>query len=110
MSERADFKTRFSSTNQPVNTGRKRGSRDKLASDFVAALAADFEEHGEQAIKDARAKNPNDYIKTVASLLPKEMVVRKPEDQLSDEEVEAAYAELGARIAARKALDSEKVH
>lgn len=53
--------------------GRPKGSRHKLGEDFLKALLADFDENGIQAIKDMRDKNPADYVKVVASILPKEI-------------------------------------
>lgn len=50
--------------------GRPKGTRNKLSENFVAALYADFEEHGIQAIQDMRVEKPGDYVKVVASLIP----------------------------------------
>jgi hypothetical protein len=52
--------------------GRPKGARSKLGEAFLEALLTDFADHGVQAIEDMRAKNPGDYVKTVASILPKE--------------------------------------
>lgn len=50
--------------------GRPKGTRNKLSENFVAALYADFEEHGIRAIQDMRVEKPGDYVKVVASLIP----------------------------------------
>lgn len=50
--------------------GRPKGTRNKLSENFVAALYADFEEHGIRAIQDMRTEKPGDYVKVVASLIP----------------------------------------
>jgi len=50
--------------------GRPKGTRNKLSENFVAALYADFEEHGIKAIQDMRVEKPGDYVKVVASLIP----------------------------------------
>ena len=39
--------------------GRPRGSRNKLAQDFVAALCADFEQHGTEVIAKVRKEKPD---------------------------------------------------
>ena len=57
------------------NPGRPKGARNKLAEAFVKALHKDFEEHGEQAIERARDEKPDQYLKVIASLLPKEIDV-----------------------------------
>ena len=67
--------------------GRPKGSRNKLGEDFIRALSDDFTEHGVAAIKACREKKPSDYVKIVAGLLPKEMILRKPEQDLSDSEL-----------------------
>lgn len=67
--------------------GRPKGSRNKLGEDFIQALADDFAEHGVEAIATCRQESAKDYVKVVASLLPKEMILRKPEQDLSDGEL-----------------------
>src|SRR5688500_18442363 len=52
--------------------GRPKGSRNKLGEDFIQALQADFQEHGRDVIARVREEKPADYMKVVASLLPKE--------------------------------------
>ena len=55
--------------------GRPRGSRNKLTEDFLTALSEDFAEHGVDAIRFVRADKPDQYLKIVASLVPKEGVL-----------------------------------
>lgn len=57
----------------PGGPGRPRGARSKLGEAFLQSLLADFTEHGVKAITDMRDKNPGDYVKVVASILPKEL-------------------------------------
>ncbi len=52
--------------------GREKGSRNKLTELFLARLAADFEAHGESAIVEMRETKPAEYVRVVASLLPKQ--------------------------------------
>lgn len=52
--------------------GRPKGARSKLGEAFLEALLTDFAEHGVKAIEDMRTKNPGDYAKMVAGILPKE--------------------------------------
>lgn len=56
-------------------TGRGKGTRNKLSAAFIEALAQDFTEHGAEAIRVARVERPIEYIKVVASLLPKEFEI-----------------------------------
>lgn len=52
--------------------GRPKGSRNKLGEAFLEALHDDFNEHGVEAIKAARAESPIQYVKVIAALLPSE--------------------------------------
>jgi hypothetical protein len=53
--------------------GRPKGARSKLGEAFLVEMLADFEEHGRDAIKTVRDKKPDQYLKVVASILPKEL-------------------------------------
>jgi hypothetical protein len=52
--------------------GRPKGARNRLGTQFLEALEADFKQHGPQAIALVREKKPEVYIRVVADLLPKE--------------------------------------
>lgn len=79
--------------------GRQKGSRNKLGEAFIAALHADFQEHGVKAIETVRTERPHEYLKVVASLLPKQVEIKESAfDGLSDEELSALV------VAARSAL------
>ena len=67
--QRADHATRF----KPGNPGRPKGARHKLSENFVKALAADFEQHGSAAIVSVREEKPDQYLKVIASIIPKEI-------------------------------------
>jgi hypothetical protein len=70
--------------------GRRIGARNKLTTQFLGALAADFEEGGAAAIKIARLEDPLRYVAIVASLMPKELAVEHSQlGDLSDDEVNA---------------------
>lgn len=53
--------------------GRPKGARSRLGEAFVDALLADWQQNGVQAIIDMRDEKPADYVKIVASILPKEI-------------------------------------
>lgn len=59
--------------------GRPKGARSKLGEDFLKALVEDFNEevegraNGIEAIRKMRTDSPDQYIKVVASILPKEL-------------------------------------
>src|SRR6476646_8032373 len=52
--------------------GRPKGARNRLGTQFLEALEADFNQFGPQAIALVREKKPEVYIRVVADLLPKE--------------------------------------
>lgn len=82
-----------------LGKGRPKGSRNKLGEVFITALQADFEEHGVRVIETVRTERPHEYLKVVASLLPKQVEIKEGAfDGLSDEELSALV------VAARSAL------
>jgi hypothetical protein len=60
--------------------GRRKGARNRLSEDFVAALADDFEKHGSAVIRIVRTKRPADYLKLVASLVPRRVDLDRDDD------------------------------
>jgi len=75
--------------------GRPKGARNKLGDAFLSALLKDFEEHGEPTIAKVRAERPQDYVKVIASTLPKEMNVKvNPLEEMADDELIAAISAL----------------
>jgi len=53
-------------------TGRPPGSKNKISEKFISALTADFDRHGETVIERVRAEKPENYLKIVADLVPKD--------------------------------------
>lgn len=52
--------------------GRPAGSKNKISEKFIAAITADFETHGEAVIEKVRTEKPENYLKIVADLVPKD--------------------------------------
>lgn len=85
--------------------GRPKGSRNQLGEDFLKALYDDFQVHGVTAIKLMRADKPVEYVKVIASILPKELNVKiDPIEDLTDDELinrlhalRGAYAAVAGR-------------
>jgi len=79
--------------------GRPKGSRNKLGEDFIRALQEDFAENGKQAIVEVRTERPHEYLKVVASILPKQVEIKEGNfDGFSEEQLAALV------YAARSAL------
>ena len=55
--------------------GRVKGARNRLSMAFVEALAKEFEEHGAEAIRICRVERPTEFIKIIASIMPKEFEI-----------------------------------
>jgi hypothetical protein len=70
-------------------TGRVKGARNKLGVDFVAALQREFEQFGEATIREVRVDRPVEFLKIIASVLPKEFEITDTRmKDLSDDELE----------------------
>jgi hypothetical protein len=75
--------------------GRPKGSRNKLGEAFVADLYADWIEHGIEAVQKVRQDRPHDYLKVIASILPKDLHVKVSEfDEMSDADLVARIRQL----------------
>jgi hypothetical protein len=70
--------------------GRRKGSRDRISTALLESIAKDFEEFGDEAVKIARIERPVEYLRIVASLLPKEFeIVDSRLHDITDEELDA---------------------
>lgn len=79
--------------------GRPKGSRNKLGEAFIEALNEDFAKHGPQVIETVRLEKPDQYLKVIASILPKQLEIKEGAfDGVSDDDLAALIA------AARSAL------
>jgi hypothetical protein len=80
--------------------GRQKGSRNKLAEDFISDLYASWQKNGAAAIERMLAERPAEYVKVVASILPKQLEIKENTfDGISDEQLDQLLA------AARTALN-----
>ena len=92
-------------------SGKPKGTRTRvhLQGKFISALAADFEEHGYGAIRICRIEDPVNYLRLIASILPKELVVEaRAVEGMSDEELKAALEAIGQFTEPR--LEGDQVH
>jgi hypothetical protein len=55
--------------------GRPKSAKNRLHRSFVDALHADFQEHGAAAIKICRIEDPANYLRIIASILPRELMI-----------------------------------
>lgn len=75
--------------------GRPRGSRPKLAESFIADVYEHWLLHGAEAINRVWKIAPVDYLKVVASILPKDLNVNiSIVEAMNDDELSATILEL----------------
>lgn len=98
---RPDIATRFRPGQSGNPAGRKPGARNKLGEAFLEAVRADFDQHGHAAIVAMRETDPGAYIRTIASLMPKELLIEQTSDRVADDpeardrEIERLVAKAG---------------
>lgn len=68
--------------------GRPKGARSKLSEAFIKALQDDFLAHGVSVICRVREEKPEQYLKVIASILPRNVnLTMNPIGEMSDEEL-----------------------
>lgn len=82
--------------------GRPKGSRNKLGEAFIQDVYAKWQESGAEALNAMIASDPGAFVRVVAGILPKELVVKDELSEVSDEELAALVA------AAREALSNRE--
>ncbi|WP_032917019.1 hypothetical protein [Mesorhizobium erdmanii] len=83
----------------PASAPRPKRVKKTLGDDFLAAVRADFRVHGAGVIAEVRADKPDQYLKIVLSVLPKDFPVLGTINQLdglSDEEIRSRIRGLEA--------------
>ncbi|ESZ22368.1 hypothetical protein NKH52_19270 [Mesorhizobium sp. M1066] len=67
---------------------RRKRAKKTLGDDFLAAVRADFRAYGAGVIAQVRADKPDQYLKIVLSVLPKDFDAKINQmDSLSDDEI-----------------------
>jgi Family of unknown function (DUF5681) len=75
--------------------GKPVGSRNRLQGDFLRDLADDYATHGRSALVAMRENHPADYIRMIASLLPKQIEAKRVIDEVSDDDLLAILDAIG---------------
>lgn len=78
--------------------GRPKGSRNKLGEAFIEDVYSKWQTAGTAALDAMLADDPGGFVRVVAGILPKEMVIKDELSDVSDDELAALV------IAARQAL------
>ena len=94
--------TPFTSETAP-RQGSMKGARNKLGADFLYALQREFEQHGEDAIRIVRVEKPVEFLRVIASVLPRELEIVDGGrlKELSDEQLDRIIEFINGRIAER---------
>ena len=86
--------------------GRPKGARNALGEAFIEAMHEDFKEHGAAAIVKVRDEKPDQYLKVIASILPKDLNVNINQmDDLTDDQLIQRIRSLDSAI--RPFLDAQ---
>jgi hypothetical protein len=94
--------TRFQPGNKANPGGKPVASRNFLQARFLKEMAEDFDKNGRHAIVRMREERPSDYIRAIASLMPKELEVKTTAmDELTDEALDAALVAVQAILEAQ---------
>jgi hypothetical protein len=96
---------------KPGETGNPGGkpvnARNRVTAAFLKALADDFDENGKKAIEAARKDDPMGYVRAIVALLPKEFVIERPGEDLTDDQLAAIITELQGRVGALEGAATE---
>ena len=76
--------------------GRRKGSRNRLTETFIAAIETDFAEYGPDTLAKLRADDPAAYLRIVASLVPRDLILKREQEPADFSEM--SYDELGEII------------
>jgi hypothetical protein len=84
--------------------GRAKGVKNRLSHKFLEDLAAQWEVSGPAALKIMAVEDPSNFVRVVASLLPKELEITETHlMQIADDELDA-FIEYARRRLAERAL------
>ncbi|CAH2395939.1 hypothetical protein [Mesorhizobium escarrei] len=73
---------------KPRPSGRPKRAKKALADGFLEAIRADFRAHGASVIAEVRTEKPDQYLKIVLSVLPKDLHLNINNlEALSDDEI-----------------------
>ena len=85
---------------QSGNTiGKPRETKNKLSRNFIHALATSFEIKGVKVIDRVIEEHPVDYLRIIASVLPKELEITNSIEGLTDEQLSEIIAALQTGLA-----------
>ena len=75
--------------------GRPKGAKNKLSETFLETIVDDFSNHGAETVRRLRENDPATYLKLIAWLVPRELILKREQApdidpaELTDEEAVA---------------------
>jgi hypothetical protein len=85
----------FLAGNKSARPGSRKGVRNRLHADFIAAAQEHFEQVGKVAFEIVFRESPKDYLKIISGILPKEFILEDGRlESMSDEEISEYFAEI----------------
>ena len=79
--------------------GRPKGSRNSLADAFLSDLQTEWVSYGSESIKKMREESPANFVRVVASVMPKILETKNSLQDMSDEDLARSLAALNEIIA-----------
>ncbi|MBA3576627.1 MAG: hypothetical protein H0W39_03280 [Sphingomonas sp.] len=61
--------------------GRPKGIKNKLTDAFLSVVQDDFAEHGASVLAKLRSEDPGAYVRIVASLVPRELILKREQER-----------------------------
>jgi len=92
---------------QPGHTGRPRGTRNKLAARVIEDIFAHWTEpvapgsdvsKGQEALRALHLEKPGEYLRLIASVLPREFLFEATVTELNDDDVDDLILKLRQRV------------
>ena len=81
--------------------GRPKGARNKLGEQFIQDFYAFWLKNGSKVFKITMEKRPGDLLRAAVQLLPKQLKLTSPMEDLSDEQLAIVAEELLAKYGGR---------
>ncbi|MBU7587935.1 MAG: hypothetical protein KAF42_01840 [Sphingopyxis terrae] len=89
--------------------GRRIGNRNRLTETFLATIEADFAKHGLDVLAKLREDDPATYLRIVASLVPRDLVLKREREpdfsDMSDDEIAQMFGRAHRNAVIRKGLE-----
>lgn len=93
--------TQWKAGSSPNPGGKPVRARNKINAAFLNALIEEFDKSGKKAIKECAENDPSTFVRVCASLLPKEIEISRPLDDIPDEQLDAAILAVRTILAAQ---------